>query len=154
MNIQAKPLAAPVRQETMRIAGRSVDTDERIEVLNPYTNSVAGTVPSARPEHVREAFAAAKAFRPQLSRYERQRILMTTAEKLQARRDELARLITAESGLCMKDSTYEVGRAYDVFSLAGQLAIHDDGEILSCDITPHGKSRRIYTTRQPLLGVI
>jgi putative phosphonoacetaldehyde dehydrogenase len=41
-----------------------------------------------------------------------------------------------------------------VFSLSGQLAIRDDGEIFSCDITPHGKARRIYTTRQPLLGVI
>ncbi len=89
-----------------------------------------------------------------LTRYERQQILMATAEKLAARREEIADLITAESGLCMKDSLYEVGRAYDVFSLSGQLAIKDDGEIFSCDITPHGKARRIYTTRQPLLGVI
>jgi putative phosphonoacetaldehyde dehydrogenase len=54
----------------------------------------------------------------------------------------------------MKDSLYEVGRAYDVFTLAGQLAIKDDGEIFSCDITPHGKARRIYTMRTPLLGCI
>ena len=36
----------------------------------------------------------------------------------------------------------------------GQLAIRDDGEIYSCDVTPQGKQRRIYTMRTPLLGVL
>ena len=143
-----------IRRESMRIAGKLVETGETLEVFNPYTNEVIGTVPAARPEHVRGAFQQARAFKATLSRYERQRILMATGEKLAARKDEIARLITAESGLCLKDSLYEVGRAYDVFTLAGQLAINDDGEIYSCDITPHGKERRIYTMRTPLLGVI
>ena len=143
-----------MRKEAMRIAGRLVETGETLDVFNPYTNEVVGTVPAARPEHVRDAFAEARAFKPKLTRYERQRILMDTGEKLAARKDEIARLITAESGLCLKDSLYEVGRAYDVFTLAGQLAINDDGNIYSCDITPHGKERRIYTMRTPLLGVI
>ena len=51
------------------------------------------------------------------------------------------------------DSLYEVGRAYDVFTLAGQMAIHDDGEIFSCDLTPHGKQRKIFTTREPLNAI-
>jgi phosphonoacetaldehyde dehydrogenase len=156
MNVQTRPVpaATKVRHETMRIAGRKVDTADRVEVFNPYTNEVIGTIPRGTHEHAREAFRIAAAYKPKLARYERQKILMTTAEKLAARRDEIADLITAESGLCKKDSLYEVGRAYDVFSLSGQLAIKDDGEIYSCDITPHGKARRIYTTRQPLLGVI
>jgi putative phosphonoacetaldehyde dehydrogenase len=143
-----------IRRESMRVAGKLVETGETLDVFNPYTNAVIGTVPAARPEHVRDAFGKARAFKATLSRYERQRILMSTGEKLAARKDEIARLITAESGLCLKDSLYEVGRAYDVFTLAGQLAINDDGEIYSCDITPHGKERRIYTMRTPLLGVI
>lgn len=143
-----------IRTEAMRIAGQPVTTGETLDVVNPYTNEVVGTVPAARPEHVRDAFKKARAFRPTLSRYERQRILMATGEKLAARKEEIARLITAESGLCWKDSLYEVGRAFDVFTLAGQLAILDDGEIYSCDITPHGKERRIYTMRAPLLGVV
>jgi putative phosphonoacetaldehyde dehydrogenase len=103
---------------------------------------------------VREAFKTGRAFKAKLTRYERQKILLTAAEKLAARKDEIAAVITAESGLSMKDSLYETGRAYDVFSLAGQLSIGDDGEIYSCDITPHGKARRIYTTRVPLMGCI
>ncbi|WP_420964421.1 phosphonoacetaldehyde dehydrogenase [Bradyrhizobium sp. B120] len=150
MNIQSPA----VRHEQMRIAGSLIDTDEHVEIFNPYTNKVVGTVPAARPEHVRSAFAKAAAFKPKLTRYERQRILLRTAEILAGRKEEFARLITAESGLCWKDSLYEAGRAYDVYSFAGQLAIKDDGETFSCDISPQGKARKIFTTRTPLLGAI
>ena len=151
MNIPVKP---PVRRETMRIAGQTIATDEVIEVCNPYTNEVVGTVPAARPEHVRAAFAAAKSFKPKLARYERQQILLRTAEILRDRKEDFARLITAESGLCWKDSLYEASRAYDVWSFAAQLTIKDDGETYACDISPNGKQRKIFTTRMPLQGVI
>lgn len=151
MNIPVKP---PMRRETMRIAGKTVATDEVIDVFNPYTNEVVGTVPAARPEHVRAAFAAAKAFKPKLTRYERQQILLRTAEILRDRKEDFARLITAESGLCWKDSLYEASRAYDVWSFAAQLTIKDDGETYACDISPNGKQRKIFTTRLPLQGVI
>lgn len=143
-----------VRHEQMRIAGVRVDTEERVDVYNPYTNKVIGTVPAARPEHVRDAFAKAKAFKPKLTRYERQQILLRTAEILSSRKEDFARLITAESGLCWKDSLYEAGRAYDVYSFAGQLTIDDDSEVFSCDISPQGKARKIFTMRTPLLGTI
>ena len=96
MNIQAQA----IRHEQMRIAGSLVDTDERVEVFNPYTNKVVGTVPAARSEHVRDAFAKAKAFKSKLTRYERQQILLRTADILASRKEDFARLITAESGLC------------------------------------------------------
>ncbi len=149
MNVQTKPAAA-IRHEGMRIAGQRVDLDERIEVFNPYNNAVVGTVPAARAEHVRAAFAKAAAFKPKLTRYERQQILLRTAELLRDRKEDFARLITAESGLCWKDSLYEAGRAYDVYSFAGQLTILDDGEIYSCDISPQAKLRKIFTMRMPL----
>jgi putative phosphonoacetaldehyde dehydrogenase len=151
MNAPVKP---PVRREAMRIAGRRVETDDVVEVLNPWNGQVVGTVPAARPEHVRDAFAQARAFKPKLTRFERQQILQRTAEALRDRKEEFARLITAESGLCWKDSLYEASRAYDVWSFAAQLTIKDDGEVYSCDISPNGKARKIYTTRLPLLGVI
>jgi acyl-CoA reductase-like NAD-dependent aldehyde dehydrogenase len=96
----------------------------------------------------------AKNFQSNLTRYERQQILTTTADLLISRRDEISDIITAESGLCKKDSLYEVGRAFDVFSLTGQLCILDDGQIFSCDLTPHGQKRKIFTQREPLQGVI
>jgi putative phosphonoacetaldehyde dehydrogenase len=71
-----------------------------------------------------------------------------------ARTEEISDLITAESGLCKKDSRYEAGRVRDVLVFGANAALVDDGEIFSCDITPHGRQRRVYTQRDPLLGVI
>ncbi len=140
--------------EQMRIGGNLVDSDDRLAVENPYTGATVATVPAASPAQVAEAFRKADSYTPKLSRYERQKILFRTAEILERRKQEIARLITAESGLCMKDSLYEVGRAYDVYTLAAQMAIRDDSEVYSCDITPQGKARRIYTSRTPVLGVV
>ena len=100
-----------------------------------------------------EAFKIAHAYKPKLTRYQRQQILLKTAELLVARKEELSRLITLESGLCLKDSLYEVGRAFDVFTFAGQLCLLDDGQTFSCDLTPHGKPRKIFTLRQPLNAI-
>jgi len=66
----------------------------------------------------------------------------------------VAALISAESGLCMKDAIYEAGRVSDVFLFGANEVIKDDGQIFSCDLTHHGKKRRVFTQRSPLLGVI
>jgi aldehyde dehydrogenase (NAD+) len=145
---------AAIRREGLRIGGARVTTERSCEVFNPYTGALVGTVARAAVAEVRRAIELGKAFRPSLSRYERYRICYRTAEVLRARAEEIANLITAESGLCKKDSLYEVGRACDVFVFAGNAALQDDGQIFSCDLTAHGKRRKVYTLREPLLGVI
>ena len=142
-----------MRHETMRIAGRKVDTVDRVPVHYPWTDEVIGTVPAGTAEHVREAFAIAAAYQPTLTRYERQKILLDVARIIDDRKTELAPIITAELGISLADALYECGRAYDVYTLAGQMCIHDDGEIFSCDLTPHGKARKIFTTREPLRAI-
>ena len=137
----------------MRIGGKDVSTDAVVNVHYPYTNAIIGTVPAGRAEHAREAFRIAANYKPKLTRYERQKILFRTAELINSRKETLAPLITSELGISIKDSLYECGRAYDVFMLAGQLAILDDGQIFSCDLTPHGKSRKIYTKREPVRAI-
>lgn len=143
----------PVIKESMRIGGKKVDAEGVVPVHYPYTNEVIGTVPAGRAEHAAQAFAIARNYKPKLTRYERQQILFRTAELIRSRKDHLSDLITLELGLSKKDSLYEVGRAYDVYSLAGQLCILDDGQIFSCDLTPQGKPRKIFTKREPV-GVI
>ncbi|MEZ5847765.1 MAG: phosphonoacetaldehyde dehydrogenase [Geminicoccaceae bacterium] len=142
-----------IRHEPMRIAGRKVEADGVVEVRYPYTDEVIGTVPAGDARHAREAFDIAAAYRPKLTRYERQQILFRTAELLAARKDGISDVITLELGISKKDSLYEVGRAFDVFTLAGQMCILDDGEIFSCDLTPQGKARKIFTTREPLKAI-
>jgi phosphonoacetaldehyde dehydrogenase len=125
-----------------------------LEVRYPFTGEVVGTVPKATVAEVREAFAAAKAYKPKLTRYERSSILQKAAALLRGRVEEAANLITRESGLSKKDSTYEVGRVCDVLVFSANEALRDDGQSFSCDLTPHGKARRVFTKREPLLGVI
>ena len=139
--------------ESMRIGGKKVSADGVVPVHYPFTNEIIGTVPAGRAEHAARAFEIAAGFKPKLTRYERQQILFKAAELIRQRREQLGDLITLELGISKKDSAYECGRAYDVFSLAAQLCILDDGQIFSCDLTPQGKARKIFTKRDPV-GVV
>ena len=141
------------RNESMRIAGNKVNAEGVIDVCYPYTEEVIGSVPAGNAKNAQEAFDIASNFKPNLTRYERQKILQNTAEELIKRKEEISDIITLELGISKKDSLYEVGRAYDVFILTSQLCIHDDGEIFSCDLTPNGKARKIFTMREPLNSI-
>ncbi|MFM0734604.1 phosphonoacetaldehyde dehydrogenase [Paraburkholderia sediminicola] len=155
MNSIAKVWSPPqVRHEALRIGGEEVRRAEIIEVFNPYTNELVGTVPKATLADVRHAFAWAHRYRARLTRYERSQILLRAADMVRRRTEEIADLITAESGLCKKDSLYEAGRVADVMTFGASEALKDDGQVFSCDLTPHGKKRRVYTQRDPLLGII
>ena len=142
-------------REAMRIDGRRSEGNGRtIEVHNPYSGEVIGSVPKASLDDIQQAFAIAKAYKPKLSRADRAAILNRAADLVILRSEEISALITLESGLCRKDTRYEAGRVRDVLRFAAQSALDDDGQIFSCDITPHGRQRRVYTQRDPLLGVI
>jgi putative phosphonoacetaldehyde dehydrogenase len=148
------PQSPRFRAEAMRIGGERVTTGRVIEVLNPWSGEVVGTVPRAGVEDVRRAFAIARPYRSTLTRHDRSSLLLKAAALLRARVDEASDLITMESGLCKKDSVYEVGRVSDVLTFAAMEALRDDGQSFSCDLTPHGRNRRVFTRRDPLLGVI
>ena len=142
-----------IRHESMRIAGKKVDTEKNIEVEYPYTGKIIGTVPVGTAEHAKQALTIAANYESKLTRYERQKILQNTADELIKRKDEISDVISYELGISKEDSLFDVGRAFDVFSLTAQLCIHDDGEIFSCDLTPHGKARKIFTIREPLNAI-
>jgi len=154
MNTMTDIQPADVRREKMRIAGEAIGGERVIEVRNPYTRAIVGTVPKATIAEVRRAFAIGKTYRAKLTRFERSAILYRAAQLICTRAEAISDVITAECGICKKDSLYEVGRACDVFTFAGNAALQDDGQVFSCDVTPHGKSRKIYTLREPLPGVI
>jgi putative phosphonoacetaldehyde dehydrogenase len=141
-------------EECMRINGERVRRDHTLAVHNPYTNDCIGHVPKAQVDDVRRAFEVAAAYRPRLTRYERSNILRRAAEVVVRETQRISDLITLESGLCKQDSMYEAGRVRDVLLFGADAVLHDDAQVFSCDITPHGRQRRVYTQRDPLLGVI
>jgi len=150
----ADDLSPIFRAEALRIDGKKVARDRVIEVRNPYDGKLVGTVPKATIEDVRQAYAVAQAYRSTLTRFERANILNKAAALLRQRTEEASDLITAESGLSKKDSVYEIGRVADVLGFSANEALRDDGQMFSCDLTPHGKKRRVMTQREPLLGAI
>ena len=148
----------PVRTESLRIAGEKVGADRGgdrvIEVHDPYGERLVGTVPKATLDEVRRAITIGHGYRSKLSRFQRSAILNKAAALVRERTPAIAQLISAESGLALKDGLYEAGRVADVLVFGANECLKDDGQVFSCDLTPHGKPRRVYTQRDPLLGVI
>ncbi|SLN71059.1 NADP-dependent glyceraldehyde-3-phosphate dehydrogenase [Falsiruegeria litorea R37] len=141
------------RHEGMRIGGDVVFTDATIPVHYPYTDEVVGTVPAGQPEHAARAFEIAARYTPKLTRHERSEILRRAAELIGEKREELAKWLTLELGICHQHSIYETKRAQDVFQFAAAEALKDDGEVFSCDLTHNGKARKIYTMREPVRAI-
>ncbi len=132
------------------LAGEAVTTDQQLEVFYPYTGEQCGTVSLLGPDHIDKMVQKTLAGGEPLTRYQRYEILNRARDLLRERAEEFAHLIRLESGLCMKETNYEVGRAQDVLQFAAMETIKDDGQIYSCDITPNGKARKIFTLREPL----
>jgi len=133
------------------IAGRATETGHLLEVHYPYDGSLTGTATLAGREQLNAAIEAAlKGSNKTLLRHERSTILRNAARLLADRCEEFARLITRETGLCLRESRYETGRSSDVLEFAAMEALSDDGQIFSCDISPAAKARKIFTTRYPV----
>ncbi|NOS69551.1 MAG: phosphonoacetaldehyde dehydrogenase [Verrucomicrobia bacterium] len=135
---------------TSLIAGKPVSGNGTLSVRNPYNGDEVGTVITASRNDVDAAVAAACGFRDTPSRYQRSEILEKTRAALETRREEFARTISSEAGLALREGRYEVGRTLDVLRFAAMEALRDDGQIFSADISPQGKARKIFTTREPL----
>ena len=135
---------------TSYIAGVPVKPSQKLEIRSPYNRQLVGTVATATAADTQAAIAAGLAGGKGLSRYERFAILDKARQLLVERKEDFARTICAEAGLCMKETRYEVGRAHDVLMFAAMECLRDDGQIFSCDISPTGKNRKIFTVRDPL----
>ncbi len=107
----------------------------------------------ASAEDTAQAISSTRA-EPELTRFQRSEILDRTRQLLDQRSEAFAQLITAESGLCVRETRYEVKRASDVLRFAAMEALRDDGQIFSCDISPNGKARKIFTQREPLSLIV
>jgi aldehyde dehydrogenase (NAD+) len=132
------------------IGGAEERGEGRLDVRYPYTGEVVGAVPLLSRTTVRRALDLAGGAHVGLDRYERSLVLDRVAEAISAASAELEVLIARESGLCLADTGHEVGRAIDVFRFAAREALRDDGELWACDVSPHGRPRRAFTTREPV----
>lgn len=144
------PVRSEVKHYPCYIAGVPVSDTPLLEVHHPYDRSLVGTASFLNASYLEKALSSTRLSQQPLSRYQRYEILHAARALITKHADELAELICAESGLCMRETRYEVGRSQDVFQFAAIESLKDDGQIFSCDISPQGQSRKIFTLREPL----
>ena len=132
------------------IGGSQVASGSWIDVRNPYSGVLVGRVASADRVTTEQVLRRARSADVHLQRFERHEVLNRMAACLEGQATDVSRMITDESGLCLKDTQYEVQRASDVLRFAAIESLRDDSEVFPCDVSRVGRARRIYTMRQPL----
>ena len=97
-----------------------------LEVIDSTTEEVFATIPAGAPADIDRAVAAAKAAFPAWSERpapERGKLLLRVAEELEARRDEIADVITHEVGMPKPlSAAIQVGTGISAFTIASELA--------------------------------
>ncbi len=143
-----------VRHVKMLIGGAWVDAASggTIAVEAPGTRTTIASVPSGAAEDIDGAVKAAAAAFPVWSKVpprERGRILQRIADSVEARVEELARIIAEETGNAIRTQARPEARlSADILRYFGGLASELKGETI-----PFGEHVLSYTRREPI-GVV
>ena len=135
----------------MFIDGALRNSESLILVTNPATGARVGSVSSDSRADVERAIASVASYDRGLAAEDRSRILRSAATSLQRRQEEFARLITEESGACIKESRKEVARSYANLLVAAEEAVRIHGEALQ--ITANAENKMALTVHEPV-GVV
>jgi glyceraldehyde-3-phosphate dehydrogenase (NADP+) len=145
---------AATRPHPIFLAGQWVDSPDVLEVTNPAKpGELAGTTYNATDEQYEEAVQAAiRAFEitRRMPAYERGAILRSISNGIRERREEIARIMTTESGKPVRDALVEVDRGALTFRLGAEEAERMTGESIPLDINPASKGRLGITRRFPI----
>ncbi|MEA3297374.1 MAG: aldehyde dehydrogenase family protein, partial [candidate division Zixibacteria bacterium] len=140
----------------MLLDGQWVDRDNKIDVTDPFDNSVIDTVPAADNKDVETALSAAvKGFKitKNMSVYDRAQILFKTANIISDRLDDFAKTIAREGSKTINEARKETARAVNTITCSAEEAKRILGETIPWDSYPGGESKRGYYYRFPV-GVV
>ncbi len=141
------------------LAGRLTAGASTFTVRNPYDDRVVATVAEPSADQVELAVAAAASIAPALSAlpaHVRASALAHVSKEIARRGDELARIITSESGKPLTWARAEVARASSTFRWGAEEARRFAGELTRLDTDPTGEGRLALTRRfprGPVLGI-
>jgi acyl-CoA reductase-like NAD-dependent aldehyde dehydrogenase len=136
----------------MHLAATWQDRDQRIDVTNPFDNSVIDTVPRATPDDVDKALATlvgGAAKMRKMPAYDRSQILRRAAAIMAERVEDLARTISSEEGKIIAEGRVEATRARDIIELSADEARRLEGEVVPLDAAPGAGNRLGFTLRVP-----
>src|SRR5262245_25905959 len=118
------------------LAGNWIDTPKKIEVKNPFDNSVIDTVPRADAVAMEKALVFAQRgakVMAKLSSYDRWKILRKAADLMAARNEELGQLISKEEGKIIAEGRGEANRAVETMMGSAEEAKRLHGETVPLD---------------------
>jgi acyl-CoA reductase-like NAD-dependent aldehyde dehydrogenase len=137
----------------MFLAGNWATSDEKLTIVNPYSGETVGTTYQATREQLDQAIeAAAQSFEVlrTMPTYDRVALLSEFARRMRERRDEVAQMITAESGKPIKDAEVEADRGVFTIETAAEEAKRIGGEVMPLDLLPSSKGRFGIVRRFPI----
>ena len=140
----------------MHIGGKWMDSDDRIDVLNPYDGTIIDTVPRATPQDVSDAIATAKkgaVVMREMPAYERYQLLDKAARLMYERQQDLGRTITLEEGKVLAEGLGEAGRSAETITLSAEEAKRLTGETIDLSAASNGAGKFGFTLRVPC-GVV
>ncbi len=137
------------------IGAERVVTSEWIEVRSPFDDSLLGRVPACGTEHVDVAVRAARTVREAgpLPAHQRAAILDAAAVALDARVEEMARIIAGEAAKPIRTARVEAQRAVSTFQFAAVAARTLAGEMVPMDASVAGVGKLAFTLRVPV-GIV
>jgi acyl-CoA reductase-like NAD-dependent aldehyde dehydrogenase len=138
------------------LGGNWVDKPNKIEVRNPFDNSIIDHVPKADGGDVEKALAFAERgakVMAKLSSYERWKVLRKAADTMAARNEELGQLISKEEGKIIAEGRGEASRAVETIMGSAEEAKRLHGETVPLDADPTGSKKFGFTLRVPC-GVV
>jgi acyl-CoA reductase-like NAD-dependent aldehyde dehydrogenase len=151
---QTRPATAAPRRAAMLIDGAWVDSASgaTLTVENPGRRTPIATIPRGGKEDVDRAVGVAQKALSAWSKIpprQRGRMLLRIADAMEARVEELARIIAEETGNAIRTQARpEATLTADIFRYFGGLAGELKGETI-----PFGENVLSYTRREPL-GVV
>jgi len=140
----------------MLLDGQWVDRDKKIDVIDPFDNSVIDTVPASSKEDCELALACAvKGFEitKKMTVYERAQILFKAADLISERIEEFATVIAREGSKTIIEARKEASRCVNTMIVAAEESKRILGETIPFDSFPGGEKRRGYYYRFPI-GVV
>jgi len=138
------------------VAGNWVDKPKKIEVQNPFDNSVIDTVPKADTGDLERALAFAERgakVMAKVSSYDRWKVLRKAADLMAARNEELGQIISKEEGKIIAEGRGEANRAVETIMGSAEEAKRLHGETVPLDADPTGSKKLGFTLRVPC-GVV
>jgi succinate-semialdehyde dehydrogenase/glutarate-semialdehyde dehydrogenase len=142
----------------MIIGGKRVDASDgaTIDVVNPATGRTVDTVPAATKDDVDRAVAAARAAQKEWAKlplHARGAVLKRFVDLALAHKEELARLLSMETGKPIVEARNEIDNIPTLFGGFVERAKHFYGEVIPEGTEPGTERTLQIVTREPV-GVV